>query len=92
MENNIKSENRFYCNSMGLKVNNVEFKLEVKYREDGLSENLCDIIMTPEQAKVTKIMLERAIEQYEATYRKLDISKNAVIKTEGEVVNGGEKQ
>lgn len=92
MENNTKSENRFYCNSMGLKVNNVEFKLEVKYREDGVSENLCDIIMTPEQAKVTKMMLERAIEQYESSYRKLDISESTVIKSEGEVINGGKKQ
>ena len=87
----MENDKIFYSNSMGLKVTNIDFKLEVKYREDDKIETLCNIIMTPEQAKVTKMMLEQALDKYEEMYRKVEVKENSISKTEGEKTNGGKK-
>lgn len=83
---------RMYSNSIGLKMTNIDFNMQVSYKEDKNIEHLCDIIMSPEQAKFTKMMLEQAIEQYENMYRTIIIPSNVTItKTEGENNDGGKQ-
>ena len=83
---------RFYSNSIGLKMTNIDFNLKISFKEDGKVEHLCDIVMSPEQAKLVKVMLDSAIEQYENMYRKINIPSNVTMtKTEGEKEDGGNK-
>jgi len=92
MEGKTQDFKRFYSNSVGLKMTNIDFNLQVRYKEDEKIEHLCDIIMSPEQAKLIKLMLDDAIVQYETRYRDIIIPGNVTItKTEGEKTDGGEK-
>lgn len=92
MESKAEDFKRVYSNSVELKMTSVDFNLKMKYKEDDNTELLCDVIMSPEQAKLTKLMLEKAIEQYENMYRTINVKSDVTItKSEGEKDNGGNK-
>lgn len=80
----------YYTNATGIEVTGIDIKLNIDYKSKDETINLCDIVFSPEQAKLTSIMLNKAIEEYEKRNRRLNIDVKAINKSEGENENGGE--
>nr|DAM88598.1 MAG TPA: Protein of unknown function (DUF3467) [Caudoviricetes sp.] len=83
MNEQIRSEKRFYCNSVGIEVTNIDLKLRANYKDKNGIEPLCEIIFSPEQAKLTMLMLEKAVSEFEKNNRKIDIQVGEIKRTEG---------
>lgn len=93
MEENIEKDMKiYYTNATGIEMTNLDIKLKVSYNTKNKLIDLCDIVFSPEQAKLTNIMLGKAIEEYEKRYRKININTDGIEKTEGKEENGGEEQ
>jgi len=60
----------YYTNSTGVEMTNIDIKLNIDYKSKDKIINLCDIVFSPEQAKLTSIMLNKAINEYEKSNRK----------------------
>ena len=86
MENDMKI---YYSNAAAIEVTNVDLKLKIKYKTDDKLNDLCDIVFSPEQAKLTAIMLTKAVEEYEKRYRKINVNVEKIEKKEGAQINGG---
>ena len=84
MNEQIKNEKRFYCNSVGIEVTNIDLKLRANYKDKNGVEPLCEIIFSPEQAKLTMLMLEKAVSEFEKNNRKINIQVGEIKRTEGE--------
>lgn len=82
----------FYTNATGIEVTNLDLKLKINYQTRGEEIELCDIIFSPEQAKLTSIMLNKAIEEFEKKNRKLNVKIEGIEKSEGINNNGGEEK
>ena len=80
----------YYSNATGVEMTNIDIKLKIDYITEKNKIRLCDIVLSPEQAKMTSIMLNKAIEEYEKRYRILNINGN-FEQSEGEKTNGGKK-
>lgn len=78
-----KEKRIYYTNAIGIEMTNLDIKLKTSYKTRDEIIDLCDIVFSPEQAKLTSIMLDKAIKEYEKRYRKIDIDINAIEKTEG---------
>lgn len=83
MNEQSKSDKRYYSNSVGLEITNIDFKLLANYKDKNGIEPLCEIIFSPEQAKLTMFMLEKAVAEFEKNNRKIDIKIDSITKTEG---------
>lgn len=90
MGENVLNEKRFYTNDIDIQVTNIDFKLGINYKSPDKTEKLCEVMMTPEEAKILKIMLDKAVNQYENQFRVVNVIEN-ITKTEGEMANGGKK-
>lgn len=82
----------YYTNATGIEVTNIDVKLKINYQTKGKSIELCDIVFSPEQAKLTSIMLNKAIEEFEKKNRKINVAIEGIERSEGADNNGGEKQ
>lgn len=60
-----KEKRIYYTNATGVEVTGIDIKLNIDYKSKDETLNLCDIVFSPEQAKLTSIMLNKAIEEYE---------------------------
>lgn len=76
-------KNIYYTNATGIEVTNIDLKLKINYQSRGKTEELCDIVFSPEQAKLTCIMLNKAIEEFEKKNRKINIDIEKIEKDEG---------
>ncbi|MBQ3415617.1 MAG: hypothetical protein IJH39_09825 [Clostridia bacterium] len=83
MNEQIKNDKRYYCNSTGIEVTNVDLKLIANFKDKNGTEPLCEIIFSPEQAKLTMLMLQQAIQNFEDNTRKININPNGINKVEG---------
>lgn len=83
MNEPLRNDKRFYSNSTGIEVTNVDIKLIANYRDKDGIEPLCEVIFSPEQAKLTMLMLEKAISKFEENNRKIDIDIKQITKMEG---------
>lgn len=83
MNEQSKNDKRYYSNSTGIEITNVDIKLVANYKDKNGIEPLCEIIFSPEQAKLTMLMLEKAISAFEKNTRKIDIDAGQITKTEG---------
>ena len=83
-------KNIYYTNSTGIEMTNIDIKLKIDYKMGEEIINQCEIVFSPEQAKLTKIILEKAIDDYEKNFRKLNIPVN-IEKKEGEQSNNAKK-
>ena len=88
MEKRRDDYKRYYTNSTGLEVTSVDISLCVNYKDDEDIEELCKIIFSPEQAKLTMLMLKKALEEYEKDNRKIEIDENSIGKIKGENKDG----
>lgn len=75
---------RYYTNSTGVEVTPTDISLNINYKEGETTEEMCKIIFSPEQAKLTKMMLEKAIEEFEKNTRPINIGKIKIRRAEGE--------
>lgn len=81
--NEIKDNSkRCYSNSTKIETTKIDVRLIAGYIDGEVDERLCEIIYSPEQAKLTMLMLEKAIEEFEKNHRKIDLGTNT-SKTEG---------
>lgn len=88
MDNNV-----FYTNSIGIEMTNLDIKMKVDYTSKGKVIHFCDVVFSPEQAKLTAIILNKAVEEFEKRNRKINIDSASTIdfkQSEGERKNGGE--
>lgn len=83
---------RYYTNSTGIEVTDIDISICVDYREKGNIEQLCKVVFSPEQAKLTMLMLEEAVKQFEKNKRNIDIKMEAIRRSEGDTVNGENKK
>lgn len=83
---------RYYSNTTGLEMTGVDISLCIDYKEEQETEELCKIIFSPEQAKLTMIMLEKAIAEYEKNNRKININTANIKRTEGENKDGAKQE
>lgn len=90
MSEDVLNENRIYTNDIDIQVTNIDFKLGINYKTPDKTEKICEVVMAPEQAKLLKIMLEKAVEHYENQFRAINVVEN-ITRTEGEIANGGKK-
>lgn len=81
----------YYTNSTGVEMTNIDIKLNIDYKSKDKIINLCDIVFSPEQAKLTSIMLNKAINEYEKRNRKININVEEIRENEGKQTDGGEK-
>lgn len=88
MDEQIRHDKRFYSNSISIDVTNTDFKFKFNYKNRNDTEPLCEVIITPEQAKLTMLMLEKAINGFETKTRRIDVNVNQVTKTEGNPQGG----
>ena len=86
-----KDYKRYYTNTTGIELTNTDVSLCVNYKENDKVEKLCKITFSPEQAKLTMIMLERAISEFEKNTREIKVDANKITSSKGENINGGEK-
>ena len=64
-------------------LTNIDLKLRANYKDKNGIEPLCEIIFSPEQAKLTMLMLEKAVSEFEKNNRKIDIQVGEIKRTEG---------
>ena len=83
MNEQIKCDKRYYSNSTGIEVTNVDIKLVANFKDRNGLEPLCEIVFSPEQAKLTMLMLEQAVENFEKNNRPINIDVKGINKVEG---------
>lgn len=83
MEERVNSDKRYYSNATGIEVTNIDIKLVANYRNQNGTEPLCEIIFSPEQAKLTMLMLEKAISEFEKNNREINLNTDNITKIEG---------
>ena len=91
MEQKSNENKRYYTNFTELEINGADVNLCINYKENENVEKLCKIIFSPEQAKLTMIMLEKAIAEFESTRREINVNVDAIKRSEGENIDGEEK-
>lgn len=91
MEKEINEYKIYYTNSTGVELTNVDVNLCVNYKDNNNIEKLCKVIFSPEQAKLTMLMLEKAIEQFEKSTRPIEVDISKIVSSKGEKLNGGEE-
>ncbi len=84
-----KEKKIYYTNATGIEVTNIDIKLKINYQSKNEEIELCDIVFSPEQAKLTNIMLGKAIEEYEKRTRKINVIVDRIEKSEGINDDGG---
>ena len=83
---------RYYTNSTGVEVTDIDISICVDYREKENVEQLCKVVFSPEQAKLTMLMLQEAIKQFENNKRNIDIKMETIKHSGGDSVNGEQKK
>ena len=84
MEQRVNFDKRYYSNATGIEVTNIDIKLLVNYKNQSGTEPLCEIIFSPEQAKLTMLMLEKAISEFEKNNREINSNADSITKIKGE--------
>ena len=77
----------YYTNATGIEMTNLDIKIKAKYRTRDEIIDLCDLVFSPEQAKLTSMMLSQAVEEYEKKYRKINIDPSAINRDEAKEQN-----